>query len=72
MRDQLHFDVKASPVGQSVLLEDGEPAFLDLSVHDGVGGDGDRTDVLGVGVILVPDFEHQLLGEVANFDPKAK
>ena len=69
MRDQLHFDVKASPLGHSVLLEDGEPAFLDLSVHDGVGGDGDRTDVLGVGVILVPDFEHQLLGEVANFDP---
>ena len=64
--------MKSSPLSGLVLLEDGEPALLDLAVHDGVGGDDDGADVLGVSVVLVSDFKDQFFGEVANFDPIRK
>jgi hypothetical protein len=48
--------MQRSTLSRLVLLQDGEPALLDLSVHDGVSRDNDGTDVLSEGVILVSVF----------------
>ena len=47
---------------------DGEPSLLYLSGEEGGRGDGDGADELGVGVVLVPHLEEELLGEVADLD----